>query len=788
MISKTVLKKFFLVLLTITTIAFAQQQTLKIASVSVSGNETASDRIIKLSLGISEGEEVTSTDIQEGVKKLYNLRLFSDVNVIAEEETEEGVSIAIRVQEYPRIDEVLFQGNEKYKDTKLREEITLIRGQVFTPHGINKAKRAIEDKYSEAGFNNVLVDVTAEPSEVKDGRVDITFIIDEGKRVRIDEIVFKGNENVKAWRLKMKMKETKQRDWYTFFRSAKYDKDKYEEDKLSVIQLYRDQGYRDARITGEEIQVDSTGQKMILDINVKEGPLYYYRNVKIEGCSVYPEDFFMNNLSMVNVKKGEPYKENYFEMAVDGKIRSLYMDTGYLYASVTPEITPVGDDSLDILIRIQEASKVKVRRVNIYGNTRTRDYVIRRELKLMPGDVFNRNRLMRSQREVFMLNYFADVVPDITPIDDEHVDVEVSVEEKSSDRANASIGYSEYDGLTGSIGVEINNLGGRGQAMSVSYQKSVGTDYVSLGFTEPWLLGTPNTVGMNVYFSQREYIEDKSTYWEPYDRRTIGLTTSFGRRFRWPDSYFRGSWGLTFANKKYYNVRDEDYFLEYNPSGIKELWGNSITQMITRDSRDKPEFPTMGSKLVWEGQLAGGILGGKEQYVKNRVTFKTYTPVVKEKVVFHQNFDVGVVAPFGKYGVVPYDELFHLGGANEMSYITPLRGYDDGSICPPNSSYESGKALLKYTSELRVLLSPNPTLYVLAFAEAGRIWDELKDVKITEMARSLGVGARVYMPMMGMLGVDFGYGFDELYYYNSSGKMIYKSPGWETHFVFGMPL
>ncbi|MEA2077933.1 MAG: outer membrane protein assembly factor BamA [Candidatus Marinimicrobia bacterium] len=770
----------------LSTFLFAQQQTMRIASVSIMGNETASDRIIKLSIGLIEGSEVTSTDIQNGIKKLYNLRLFSDINVMVADETDAGAHIVIKIAEYPRMNDILFEGNKKYKDEKLQEEIILIRGQVFTPHLINKAKLSIEDKYKEAGFYNVFVDVTAEPSEEKEGRVDITFLIEEGQRVFIDEIQFNTNQDLfEPWRLRWQMKDIKQRDWYTFFRSAKYDPDKFIDDKNNLLQFYRDQGYRDARIVSDEIELDSTGKKMTLNINVDEGPKYVYRNISVEGSEVYPESFFLKNLELVEIKTNEPFKEKYFEMAVDGKIRSLYMDTGYLYAQVTPEVTPYGEDSLDIVIRILENHKVAVRRINFVGNTRTREYVIRREMKLMPGDVFNREKLMRSQREIFMLNYFADVVPDIVPVDDENIDIEVMVEEKSSDRANASIGYSEYDGLTGSIGIDINNLAGRGQRLSISYQKSAGTDYVNLGFTEPWLLGRPNTVGTNVYYSKRE-MTDRTYYYEPYDRETIGITTHFGRRFRWPDSYFSGSWALTFAYKHYYNVRNNDYFLQYNPSGIEELWGNSFTQIITRDSRDKPEFPSKGSKLVWNAQLSGGIFGGKEEFVKNRITFETYTPII-DKVVFYQNFDVGAVLPYGKYGVIPYDRLFHLGGANAMSYITPLRGYEDGSISPPNSSYESGNALLKYSCELRVLLSPNPTLYILAFAEAGRIWDDLKDIKIPEMARSVGVGARVYMPMMGMLGVDFGYGFDELYYYGSEGKTTYKTPGWETHFVFGMP-
>ncbi len=785
---KKITLSFLLIFTLGISILFAQQQNLRIASVSIDGNETASDRIIKLSMGLVEGSEVNNTDIQNGIKKLYNLRLFSDIKVLASEESDAGVHVVIKVEEYPRIDDIIFEGNQKFKDEKLREEINLIRGQVFTPHLVNKAKLSIEKKYKDAGFYNVFIDITAEPSEKKEGRIDLSFIIDEGRRVFIDEIVFNTKKDLfKPWRLRWQMKDTKQRDWYTFFRPAKYDHDKFVDDKNNVIQFYRDNGYRDARILSEELKLDSLGKKMTLIVNVDEGPQYVYRNIKIEGPQSYPIDFFRYNLELAGVKKGEPFKEKYFEMAVDGKIRSLYMDTGYLYAQVTPEVTPVGEDSLDVVIKVNENYKVHVRRIKFTGNTRTREYVMRRELKIMPGDVFNREKLMRSQREIFMLNYFADVVPDVIPVDDETIDLEVSVEEKSSDRANASIGYSEYDGLTGSVGVDINNLGGRGQRLSVSYQKSRGTDYVSLGFTEPWLMGRPNTVGVNLYYSKREMVEDSYYYnYEYYDRETIGVTSSFGRRFRWPDSYFSGSWGLTFAYKHFYNINDEAYFLRYNPSGIKELMANSFTQVISRDSRDKPEFPTKGSKLIWKTKLSGGILGGKEEYVKTRVTFDTYTPIV-DKLVFYQTLDMGVVLPYGKYGVVPYEELFHLGGANAMSYITPLRGYTDGSIAPPNSSFQSGNALLKYSCELRFLISPNPTLYLLAFAEAGRIWDDLGDIKIPEMARSAGVGARVYMPMMGMLGVDFGYGFDELYYYNSSGKQVYKSPGWETHFVFGMP-
>ncbi|MDZ7820801.1 MAG: POTRA domain-containing protein [Candidatus Marinimicrobia bacterium] len=264
-------------------------------------------------MGLIEGSEVTSTSIQNGIKKLYNLRLFSDIKVIAGDETDAGVHMIVRVSEYPRINEILFEGNQKYKDDKLFDEINLIRGQVFTPHLVNKAKHNIEDKYKEAGYYNVFVDVTAEAAAEKEGRVDITFIIEEGRRVFIDEIRFHTEQNVfPHWRLRWQMKDTKQRDWYTFFRSAKFDPEKYEEDKRKLLSFYRDHGYRDARIIREAFVLDSLNKRMTLNLHIDEGPQYVYRNISIEGTEVYPERFFLNNLNMVGIKKGEPYKEKIF--------------------------------------------------------------------------------------------------------------------------------------------------------------------------------------------------------------------------------------------------------------------------------------------------------------------------------------------------------------------------------------------------------------------------------------------------------------------------------------------
>ncbi|HAE87610.1 TPA: hypothetical protein DCG86_06260, partial [Candidatus Marinimicrobia bacterium] len=264
--------------------------------------------------------------------------------------------------------------------------------------------------------------------------------------------------------------------------------------------------------------------------------------------------------------------ENDFEMGVDLRIRSPYMDTGYLYAQIVPELTPRDVDTLDVHIIIQENEKVYIRRVNIVGNDRTRDFVIRREMRAFPGDVFNREALIRSQSDIFRLNYFSNVVPDIVPVDDKHVDLEITVEEKSSDRANMSMGYSELDGLIGSVGIDIMNLMGRGQQLTTEYQRGQSYQYLNLGFSEPWLMGRPNSVGVNFYYSERGATR---YYSYPYDINVIGASLRFGRRFRWPDSYFYGSWSLNLTRKQYNNIDDGATFLAHNPTGLLETRGNS---------------------------------------------------------------------------------------------------------------------------------------------------------------------------------------------------------------------
>lgn len=761
------------------TLTFAQVESIKVLNVTVIGNKTASETIIKVNSGFIEGAVLNGVQIQDGIKKLWRMRLFSDIKIYVDKETPDGVYLIVSVEEYPRLNKVIYQGNEKIKTKDIQKDIIFIPGQVITPHVINKAVRDLQKMYDEKGYFNAKIDVSTHPAEEKEDNIDLDIKINEGKKVRIRDIDFIGNENFSDWTLQRQMKEIKARKWYRFYVSGKFDEEKFEEDKQNILTFYRDHGYRDARILGSQLKFNEDTTRITLEIVLEEGNPYYYGDISLEGNKIFTTDFFLKSLESVGIAKGQPFSEKDFELGVDLRVRSPYMDNGYLYAQIIPELTPRDKDTLDVHIIIQENEKVYIRRVNIVGNDRTRDHVIRREMRVFPGDVFNREALIRSQSDIFRLNYFSNVMPDIIPVDDKHVDLEISVEEKSSDRANLAMGYSELDGLIGSVGIDIMNLMGRGQQLSVEYQRGDSYDYLNFGFYEPWLMGRPNSVGINFYYSDR----GASRYYTyPYDINVIGVSLRFGRRFRWPDSYFYGNWSFNIARKIYTNIEDQNTFLYHNPTGLKKTRGNSIVQTISRDSRNRPEFPTEGSAVSLSTKLSGGLLGGHEEFVKNIFEIKWWTPIVW-KLVLYQNLEVGNINSFGKFAVIPYDERFYMGGAGMVSYTTPLRGYEDRTVGPVKSaSYMlGGKALAKYSLELRIPISDNPTMYIFGFGETGQVWNEYNEIKMDRMVRSAGVGARIFMPMIGMLGFDVGYGFDNPY--DPEGKPY----GWKTHFVFGMP-
>ena len=416
---------------------------------------------------------------------------------------------------------------------------------------------------------------------------------------------------------------------------------------------------------------------------------------------------------------------------------------------------------------------------------------------------------MESYRKLFMLNFFEAVTPDIVPIEGKNeVDIIFEVVEKGSGQLNFSAGYSGLLGFTGGGGFSFPNFVGTGQSLSFNYQRGISNQQqsnipinssntsanqqFSMSYVEPRLFNTHNLVGFSANYQERGQSNS-----QPFDSKITGLGIRFGRRFEWPDKYFKGSWNLNGSKREYYSSNRDDLISYYsssidnyiendNGNYVFPTSGLKVTQSISRDNRNHPEFPTQGSQFNWNFTISGTFLGGSEDYLKNEVGFKWYNQII-DKLVVYQQFKGGLLNPIESSGrsIVPYSARFRMGGA--LPYGEMLRGYGDNMIGPIGASYpKGGNIMLKYSLELRYLVSETPNMYILCFAEAGNIWDELNMVDPFNLRRSVGIGARVMMPMLGILGYDIAYGFDssvEEFLTGNNG-----AHGWEYHFIFGMPI
>ncbi|MBN2281529.1 MAG: outer membrane protein assembly factor BamA [Candidatus Marinimicrobia bacterium] len=763
-------------------------QKVKILGITVEGNTSVSESSITVQSGLITGRMVDYADISDAVRDLWELRIFSDVQIKMDKATDAGIFLIIQVQEYPRCGKVEITGNKKISDTKIKEEVYIVPGKVLSPFLLGEISRKIKELYKEDGYlladvENIITDTDKE--HIK----DLEIKIKENKKVRIDEIVFEGNTAFSDRKLRSAFDKTKER-FLLLFRLGKFDKNEFEEDKKLLRTFYRSHGYRDMEIINDTISYSEDKKKLQMKLFINEGNLYRYRNISFTGNTLYDDDILLASLGL---KKGDLYNQEEFEKGMYERIQSLYMDRGYLFFNISPMEVPIGENEVDVELQITENYEVTIHRINFVGNDKTYDKVMRRELKIYPGEKFSRAKLMRSQRELFMLNYFANVTPDVVPKNDKEVDLEFTVEERSADRANLSISYSELYGFIGGGGVEFNNLMGTGQQLTLSYQQGVNYSFsssgtaayksVSVGYTEPWLFDTPNLVGGSIYYSERG--SRYSTYgYQPYDRNSYGASVRFGRRFRWPDNYFQGIWSLGYSHSEITNI-DPSYTTASNVTEGYAYEGVSLSQTISRNSLDRPQFPTMGSSLSLTSTFSGGPLGGKEDFHKHVFQMDNYVPVFW-KFVFKNSVEFGVLSKLKEDSYIPYYHQFYLGGAGMMVRGTSLRGYEENTVGPVQDYggrwLAQGNSLLKYSLELRLSISENPVIYGLAFMEAGNLWKDLSSTDPFNLMRSVGFGARMFMPQIGMIGVDFGYGLDEVITDDHDGPA-----GWKTHFIFGMP-
>ena len=758
------------------------QEVYKILGISVDGNVLADPAAVIANSGLKVGDEIAVPGDQVGqaIRRLWGLKLFEDIRVSVDRQVGNGVYILIAVKELPRFDHVEFVGRKEESEDDINKKIALVKGQVFAPDEPIRIQKEIKKMYEKDGY--LLAVIRVEPVRIDStkNRVKIVITIDEGNQVAVDHINFQGNRAFTDGDLRGAMDETSEKHWWKFWSSAKFDRKKYEEDKKKILEFYQKNGYRDAQVLGDSIWYSDNKEDMNILIRVKEGPQYRIRHITWQGNTVYSADELNERLAMV---PGEIYDQEKFDRNLRGNesqndVASLYLDNGYLRVNLEPTETRVGDDSVDITINVYEMNQFRIGHVNIRGNTKTQEKVIRRELYTRPGDYFSRAAIMRSIRQLSVLNYFnpEKIKPDYNLVDDKTVDLTYEVEEKSSDNINASVGYSGVFGVTGALGFTINNFsiseplsGGAGQILNFEWQFGEGNRFrtFSLGFTEPWLMGEPTLLGVTLFDTRQIY---------GFDLQQTGASIRVGRRFKWPDDFFRGDWILNFQSN---NVRAGEGI--YREGISKQV---SVTQIITRNSIDNPVFPTYGSNVSLSIQLSGGpLLPGNINFTKWIFSSEYYIPMFNStRMALYWSSTYGYLAPIGSSLINPIDE-FIMGGTG-LGYIatTPLRGYEDQSIGVRNDvgTVGYGNVMTKQTLELRFAATINPIpIYFLLFAEGGNVYSTLSEANFFDLKRSAGFGARIQIQPIGLLGFDYGYGFD-----NPVPGAVGAS-GWHFHFQFG---
>ncbi len=758
----------------------------KILGISVEGNKTADAGAVIANSGLRVGDEITIPGAQSGqaISRLWALRVFSDVQLRIENKVADGVYLLIRVKEHPRFERAEFVGNNEHSDDDLLKKLNVVRGELLTPLEIDKIVKAIKKLYEEDGF--LQVSIKPELVEAQDanaaGKVILRLSIDEGKQVRVEHISVEGNKAFNDGDLKGEMKETGEKKWWQFWKKARFDRKKYEEDKKLIVKFYQKNGYRDAEILSDSLSYDQTRENLAIHISVREGAQYRIRNISWEGNNVYPAEFLNARLGF---KSGDIFNAEKFETNLRGSedqtdVASLYLDNGYLTFNAEPDFTVVAGDSLDVKVRVYERNQFKIGHVTIKGNTKTKEKVIRRELFTRPGDYFSRAAIIRSVRQLSVLNYFnpEKIKPDVNlNPDNQTVDLVYELEEKSSDSFNASVGYSGTFGFTGALGLTFNNFslsdplgGGGGQSLNFDWQFGESNRFrtFSLSFLEPWLLDTPTSFGVSL-FDTRTVLG--------FDERRTGGSLRIGRRFSWPDNYFRGDWTISFQR---YDVKNGQGLLA---EGTYSQF--NLQQVISRSSIDNPVFPSSGSNFAFSIELSGKpLLPGSTSYQKYSLNADWYTPIFgTNRLVLYTSAVVGAIG-HRQNTIIPFTELFWMGGTGLASYYatTPLRGYEDRSVGPRNAQDQigGGRSMAKYTAELRFSVSQNPIpIYLLTFAEAGNVWLSWKATDPFDLRRSAGIGARLLINPIGLIGFDYAYGFDDV------SPIDGKPDGWHFHFQFG---
>lgn len=780
-------------------------QTYEILDVEVKGNTYTRTQFIINASSLTVGSSITypGDDISEAIKRLYRAGLFSDAKIYFSEKSSSGVKLVIEVTEQPRMLEYKLVGIKRSQRKDLKELITLLPGVALTEANISQAKNTIYRFYREKGLRFTEVKSRIQRSTEIENRAVLIFEIKPGKKLEVKDIDFVGNKEVSEKKLVKKMKPLKEDKPWKFFSKKLFKQDDFEEGKANVIDFYQKKGYIDARIVEDSVWVFDYGRikhkkGIKVRLIVEEGPQYRVRSISWEGNTVYTDEQLTTSLGF---KKGdvfnlEKYKTNLEFNKNSTDINSLYQNIGYLFFQAIPTITKVGEDSLDIHFELYEDEIATIQEVSFTGNTKTHDDVVRRTLRTIPGSTYSRDAIVRTIRELSTLGYFdpQNITPDVLP-DPQKKTVDVSYglnESSSTDNFEFSGGYGgQTVGAIISARLNFNNFSlkraiegdftpipsGDGQQVSLGVQVTgQGYQSYSIGFVEPWLNGKPTSLGINLSYN----FMDQSYYSQKY--RLFSSSVSLGKRLKWPDDFFSQR---TVFGYQLYDVEGGTSFLAKGTSSLI-----TVEEVVERNSLDNFISPNSGSKFSLSGEIALPLPGFSEYY-KIRTSFQHHVPVIEKLVLTSQ-------AGYGFIGFLTSDrrsnfQRFLVGGTQlqqRQSFLydnIDMRGYPGGigeSIAPViDGEQVGGRVYSKYSLELRYPAVASEQIQVIpyTFVDAGNSYINFSSFDPFNVKRSTGFGVRLYLPILGLIDLSYGYRLDGV-----EGTTV-EAGKWEFLFNIGAP-
>jgi outer membrane protein insertion porin family len=734
--------------------AHAQRPTQFVQRVDVHGNLQVSTHKILRVVGVKPGDPYDPERIRPGVKRLFETHQFRDVQAYAEDGSQpDSVVVVVEVQEYPRIDGVAFKGNQHVNDDDLKKVIQASKGTFVRPSITAKDEEAISDAYKEKGYYRVAVrdTITREP---KIGSNTLDYVITEGAKVKVKHLDFIGSENMDTEEIRHVMK-TKPAG---FLKGGDFNPKELNDDRERIVQLYKSRGFLDATVSEPDLEFSRDGKSLDIYFTLVEGTQYYCGTIDWKGNTLFPDTTIADRITLT---KGEPLDDTKLSQ-IQFNIANLYGDRGYIYATVTPVKTIHGNVA-DLTFEIEPGNLAHVHEINIAGNKKTWDEVIRRELILMPGDVFSSNRLRRSLREVFNLGFFAGPPqPQVTQANDQgDVDLTLQVEEKNAGQFRVGAGFSQLNRVSGFIGVTEPNFLGRGYKVGVNWEFSQSRQDVNLDFTQPWAFGTPTELSFQLYSANQDKVS--AQYYS--DRRT-GFSIRVGRPFPWLD--------YTNASVRY-SLEQVD-LTNFSPDYVGPLvttrWPQTTSALgvtLYRNSTDNPFHPTLGTRTTVNGRWVGGAFGGDVNIQAYDGTISWFQRLLW-KFVLELRETAGVVDGYSSASQVPDYERFRLGGNRRLG----VRGYDFYEIVPRGNNVYTGGRFYSITVAQTEFPIVAPTVYGRFFLDMGGTWNSFQSAELGDLKKGAGLGVLIELPMIGLFGFDYGYGFDRV----GGGR-------WQAHITFG---